>query len=50
MGEADTGTITERRRVRLFRTAHAFSTGSIILTANTDEFRRIRLKVANWLA
>jgi tRNA(fMet)-specific endonuclease VapC len=31
--------------------AHAFATGSTIVTANTDEFRRIRhLKVENWLA
>jgi tRNA(fMet)-specific endonuclease VapC len=31
--------------------AHACATGATIVTANTDEFRRIRgLKVENWLA
>jgi tRNA(fMet)-specific endonuclease VapC len=31
--------------------AHACSTGATIVTANTDEFKRIRgLKVENWLA
>src|SRR5580700_2907205 len=31
--------------------AHAHATGATIVTANTDEFRRIRgLKVENWLA
>ena len=31
--------------------AHAYSTGATIVTANTDEFKRIRgLKVENWLA
>jgi tRNA(fMet)-specific endonuclease VapC len=31
--------------------AHAFATGATIVTANTDEFKRIRgLKVENWLA
>jgi tRNA(fMet)-specific endonuclease VapC len=31
--------------------AHAYVTGSTIITANADEFRRIRsLKVENWLA
>lgn len=30
--------------------AHAYATGATIVTANTDEFRRIRgLKVENWL-
>jgi tRNA(fMet)-specific endonuclease VapC len=30
--------------------AHAYATGAIIVTANTDEFKRIRgLKVENWL-
>jgi tRNA(fMet)-specific endonuclease VapC len=31
--------------------AHAYATGAMIVTANTDEFKRIRgLKVENWLA
>ena len=31
--------------------AHAHATGTTIVTANTDEFKRIRgLKVENWLA
>ena len=31
--------------------AHAYSTGATIVTANTDEFKRIRgLNVENWLA
>jgi tRNA(fMet)-specific endonuclease VapC len=31
--------------------AHAYATGATIVTANTDEFKRIRgLKVENWLA
>jgi tRNA(fMet)-specific endonuclease VapC len=31
--------------------AHAYATGSVIVTANTDEFTRIRgLNVENWLA
>ncbi len=31
--------------------AHAYATGTTIVTANTDEFRRVRrLKVENWLA
>jgi len=31
--------------------AHAYATGTTIVTANTDEFKRIRgLKVENWLA
>jgi tRNA(fMet)-specific endonuclease VapC len=31
--------------------AHAYAIGATIVTANTDEFRRIRgLKVENWLA
>jgi tRNA(fMet)-specific endonuclease VapC len=31
--------------------AHAYATGSTIVTANADEFKRIRgLKVDNWLA
>lgn len=31
--------------------AHAYATDSVIVTANTDEFKRIRgLKVENWLA
>jgi tRNA(fMet)-specific endonuclease VapC len=31
--------------------AHAYSTGATIVTANTDEFKRIRgLSVENWLA
>jgi tRNA(fMet)-specific endonuclease VapC len=31
--------------------AHAHATGATIVTANTDEFKRIRgLKVENWLA
>lgn len=31
--------------------AHAYATGAIIVTANADEFRRVRgLKVENWLA
>jgi tRNA(fMet)-specific endonuclease VapC len=31
--------------------AHAYTTGATIVTANTDEFKRIRgLKVENWLA
>src|SRR5436309_9124764 len=31
--------------------AHAYATGATIVTANTDEFKRIRgLKVDNWLA
>ena len=31
--------------------AHAYATDATIVTANTDEFRRIRgLKVENWLA
>ena len=31
--------------------AHAYATGSTVVTANTSEFRRIRgLKVENWLA
>jgi hypothetical protein len=30
--------------------AHAYATGVTIVTANTDEFKRIRgLKVENWL-
>jgi tRNA(fMet)-specific endonuclease VapC len=30
--------------------AHAYATGATIVTANTDEFKRIRgLKVENWL-
>ena len=30
--------------------AHAYATGAIIVTANADEFRRVRgLKVENWL-
>ncbi len=30
--------------------AHAYATGTIIVTANTDEFKRIRgLTVVNWL-
>jgi tRNA(fMet)-specific endonuclease VapC len=31
--------------------AHAYATGAIIVTANADEFKRVRgLKVENWLA
>ena len=31
--------------------AHAYATGATMVTANTDEFKRIRgLKVENWLA
>lgn len=31
--------------------AHAYATGATIVTANTDEFKRIRgFKVENWLA
>lgn len=31
--------------------AHAYATGATIVTANTDEFKRVRgLKVENWLA
>jgi len=31
--------------------AHAYATGTTIVTANTEEFKRIRgLKVENWLA
>ena len=31
--------------------AHAYATGATIVTANTDEFKRIRgLNVENWLA
>ena len=31
--------------------AHAYATGAMIVTTNTDEFKRIRgLKVENWLA
>jgi tRNA(fMet)-specific endonuclease VapC len=31
--------------------AHAYATGATIVTANIDEFRRVRgLKVENWLA
>jgi len=31
--------------------AHACATGAIIVTANADEFKRVRgLKVENWLA
>jgi tRNA(fMet)-specific endonuclease VapC len=31
--------------------AHAYATGATVVTANRDEFRRIRgLKVENWLA
>src|SRR5213080_1930759 len=31
--------------------AHAYATGATIVTANTDEFKRIRgLKVENWVA
>jgi tRNA(fMet)-specific endonuclease VapC len=31
--------------------AHAYATGATIVTANTDEFKRIRgLKAENWLA
>jgi tRNA(fMet)-specific endonuclease VapC len=31
--------------------AHARSTGSTVVTANADEFKRVRgLKVENWLA
>ena len=31
--------------------AHAYATGATIVTANTDEFKRMRgLKVENWLA
>jgi tRNA(fMet)-specific endonuclease VapC len=31
--------------------AHAYATGATIVTANADEFKRIRgLKVENWLA
>ncbi len=31
--------------------AHAYATGATVVTANTDEFKRIRgLKVENWLA
>jgi tRNA(fMet)-specific endonuclease VapC len=31
--------------------AHAYTTGAMIVTANTDEFKRIRgLPVENWLA
>jgi len=31
--------------------AHAYATGTTIVTANTDEFRRVRgLNVDNWLA
>jgi tRNA(fMet)-specific endonuclease VapC len=30
--------------------AHAYATGSVVVTANADEFRRVRgLKVENWL-
>jgi tRNA(fMet)-specific endonuclease VapC len=35
----------------LLTAAHAYATGATIVTANTDEFKRIRgLKVENWLA
>jgi tRNA(fMet)-specific endonuclease VapC len=35
----------------LLTAAHACATGATIVTANTDEFKRIRgLKVENWLA
>jgi tRNA(fMet)-specific endonuclease VapC len=31
--------------------AHAYAIGATVVTANTDEFKRIRgLKVENWLA
>jgi tRNA(fMet)-specific endonuclease VapC len=31
--------------------AHAYATGATIVTANIDEFKRVRgLKVENWLA
>jgi tRNA(fMet)-specific endonuclease VapC len=31
--------------------AHAYTTGATVVTANIDEFKRIRgLKVENWLA
>jgi tRNA(fMet)-specific endonuclease VapC len=37
--------------IRGERLAHAYATGATIVTANTDEFKRIRgLKVENWLA
>lgn len=52
-GEIRTGLEAAGRRIGgndLLIAAHAHAAGAIIVTANVDEFRRIRgLKVENWL-
>ncbi len=49
--DADYGGIKKIGSNDLLIAAHAYATGAMIVTANTDEFKRIRgLKVENWLA